>query len=116
MVSRLALKLSWQLLYDNNAELVLNGHDHDYERFAPQTPTGIRDDQRGVREFVVGTGGKNHYRVTTKAKGSLKRISNRYGVLRLGLLRDHRYRYSFLGVGGDVLDRGVSRCTNRPHR
>ena len=97
----------WNLVNAGGADIVLNGHDHIYERFAKRG---------GMQQFTVGTGGKNHYRVTTKAKGSLKRISNRYGVLRLGLLRDHRYRYSFLSVGGDVVDRGVARCTNRPHR
>jgi len=50
----------WQALYDYNAELILNGHDHDYERFAPQDPGGNADPKRGIREFVVGTGGKNH--------------------------------------------------------
>ncbi len=50
----------WQALYDFNAELILNGHDHDYERFAPQNPRGAADPKRGIREFVVGTGGKNH--------------------------------------------------------
>jgi acid phosphatase type 7 len=48
----------WQALYDFNAELILNGHDHDYERFAPQDPNGNADPKRGIREFVVGTGGK----------------------------------------------------------
>ncbi len=47
----------WQALYEAGAELVLNGHHHDYERFAPQTPAGALDPTFGVREFVVGTGG-----------------------------------------------------------
>lgn len=51
----------WQDLYQAGAEIVLNGHDHDYERFAPQTPAAIADPQRGIREFVVGTGGKSLY-------------------------------------------------------
>src|SRR5579864_1920110 len=46
----------WQALYDFNAELIVNGHDHDYERFAPQNPNGNADSKRGLREFVVGTG------------------------------------------------------------
>ena len=48
---------AFQILYDNNADLVINGHDHDYERFAPQTPSGTADPARGIREIVVGTGG-----------------------------------------------------------
>jgi len=49
----------WHDLYESGADVVLNGHDHDYERFAPQTPGGVRNEERGIREFVVGTGGKN---------------------------------------------------------
>jgi hypothetical protein len=49
----------WQVLYDAGAELIVNGHDHDYERFAPQAPNGVADPARGIREFVVGTGGKS---------------------------------------------------------
>jgi len=48
----------WQALYDAGADVVINGHDHDYERFAPQNPQGQPDFAHGVREFVVGTGGK----------------------------------------------------------
>ena len=51
----------WQALYDYGADVILNGHDHDYERFAPQTPTGVRDNVNGIREFVVGTGGNSLY-------------------------------------------------------
>ena len=47
----------WDALYAAGADLVVNGHDHDYERFAPQDPDGDRDRERGIREFVVGTGG-----------------------------------------------------------
>ena len=50
----------WQALYDAGAEVVLSGHDHHYERFAPQAPDGSSDPQRGIREFVVGTGGRSH--------------------------------------------------------
>src|SRR5439155_12275586 len=56
-----AMQAIWQELYDADVEIVLNGHDHDYERFAPQTPDGRSDPGRGIREFVVGTGGANHY-------------------------------------------------------
>ncbi len=54
------MKALWQALYDAHAEVVVNGHDHNYERFAPQNPDGASDSARGIREFVVGTGGKNH--------------------------------------------------------
>ena len=51
---------SWDALYAAGADVVLSGHDHDYERFAPQTSSGVADPDRGIREFVVGTGGKSH--------------------------------------------------------
>ena len=53
----------WDALYAAGADIVLNGHDHDYERFAPQTPAGVADPGAGIREFVVGTGGASHYAV-----------------------------------------------------
>jgi hypothetical protein len=49
----------WQALYNANADVVVGGHDHDYERFAPQTALAKPDPERGIREFVLGTGGKN---------------------------------------------------------
>src|SRR2546429_536276 len=52
----------WQILYTRGADVILSGHDHDYERFAPQDPSGKLDAEHGIREFVVGTGGKNSHR------------------------------------------------------
>ena len=49
----------WQALYEAGAELVVNGHEHNYERFAPQTPEGVSDPQHGVREIVAGVGGRS---------------------------------------------------------
>ena len=54
------IKPVWPVLYDADADVVVNGHDHDYERFGPQTPDAAPDAIRGIRKFVVGTGGKNH--------------------------------------------------------
>src|SRR5262249_55485226 len=56
------MKPLWQILYTGGADVVINGHDHDYERFAPQDPEGRADASHGIREFVVGTGGKNSHR------------------------------------------------------
>jgi hypothetical protein len=84
---------------------VLNGHDHIYERFAKRS---------GIKQFVVGTGGKNHYAIEHKAKGSQKRIGDRYGVIRLDLSSDGSYRYAFVTVTGTVRDSGDVRCTNEP--
>src|SRR2546430_17726038 len=47
----------WQALYDAGAELVLAGHDHNYQRFRPQTPTGVADPITRIREFIAGMGG-----------------------------------------------------------
>ena len=95
----------WKIANAGGVDLVLNGHDHIYERFAKRS---------GVQQYVVGTGGKNHYQITTKAPGSLKRIGDRYGVLRLDLSSDGSYRHAFATAGGSVVDRGKVRCTNAP--
>ncbi len=52
-----SMRPTWDALYAANADVVVNGHDHNYERFAPQSPSGAADPARGIREFVVGTGG-----------------------------------------------------------
>jgi hypothetical protein len=75
----------WQALHDANAEIVLDGHDHTYERFLPQTPDGTLDLSRGIQEFVVGSGGKNHYGFGTIIPNSAARNSDTFGVLRLTL-------------------------------
>ncbi len=72
-------------LYDFGAELVLVGHDHHYERFAPQTATGALDAARGIVQIVVGTGGRSHYATRTPLPNSLVRNSDTFGVLRLTL-------------------------------
>jgi hypothetical protein len=75
------IKPLWQALYDANADVVVNGHDHDYERFAPQTPDGGSDAARGILEFVAGTGGKNHRAVGPPKPN--KRSARRDGFRRL---------------------------------
>ena len=67
----------WQALYDANADVVLVGHDHDYERFAPQTPTGTLDLARGIRQFVTGSGGKNVRTFpTVRPNGEVRDVSS----------------------------------------
>jgi acid phosphatase type 7 len=75
----------WHALHGAGADMVLVGHDHDYERFAPQTPHGRADPARGIRQFVVGTGGKTHYGFRTIRANSQVRNSRTFGVLRLAL-------------------------------
>lgn len=90
------------------AELVLSGHDHDYERFEPMTAAGVAD-PAGVRQFVVGTGGKNHYAITTVRAGSQVHDDATYGALAL-TLHAGSYDWSFVSEGGSVLDSGTAAC------
>ena len=75
----------WQDLYSAGADVVLNGHLHVYERFAPQTPYGRADPARGIREFVVGTGGTGLGRFRVVKANSQVRNASTHGVLRLTL-------------------------------
>lgn len=99
----------WQILYDAGADVVVGGHEHNYERFAPQTPAGAADPARGIREFVVGTGGASHYGFAGAKPNSEVRIPNQYGVLKL-TLAPGSYTWEFIATGGGVLDSGSGRC------
>jgi acid phosphatase type 7 len=104
------LRTFWDPLHAAGADVVLNGHDHIYERFAPQTPAGGRDDQAGIREFVVGTGGANHTSLATTFPNSEVRNDRAYGVLLL-TLRDGGYDWRFEPVaGGSFRDSGSGSC------
>lgn len=105
-----SLQPLWQALYDADADVILGGHDHDYERFAPQTPVGVADAARGIREFVVGTGGRSHYsRGIVKANSEVFNGTT-YGVLKL-TLSPGSYAWQFVPVsGGTFTDSGTGRC------
>lgn len=91
----------WDLLARAKADVVLQGHDHHYERFAPI---------KGIRSFVVGTGGKSHYPTLLPRPGSMVRNADSYGVLRL-TLRPTGYAWKFLPVEGSTFtDAGTARC------
>jgi hypothetical protein len=99
----------WRLLRADGADIVLNGHDHLYERFRPQDPTGSRD-SGGIREFVVGTGGEELYGITGAQPNSEVRNTDAFGVLRL-TLGDGRYDWSFLpALGASFTDSGSGAC------
>jgi len=101
----------WQDLYNARATIVLNGHDHDYERFAPQDPDGKADPARGIREFVVGTGG-NHKRTFAASPdpNSEARMTGMFGVLKL-TLHAHSYDWEFIPEAGKSFhDSGSSNC------
>ena len=97
-------------LYDAGVELVLSGHDHDYERFAPQTPARTADPQKGVRQFVVGTGGKNFYTFNRPEPNSEVRDAQTFGVLEL-TLRPDSYDWKFVPEAGKTFtDKGSDVC------
>jgi hypothetical protein len=100
----------WHVLYEAGADVVLNGHDHDYERFAPMNPAGQADARRGIRQFVVGTGGANLTRLYRLADNSQVWTRDNHGVLELTLRRTG-YDWRFLAAGsGAVIDQGSERC------
>jgi hypothetical protein len=100
----------WEVLYAHGADVVLSGHDHDYERFAPQTPGGAVDQQRGIREFVVGTGGGSRRVFRTIRRNSEVRDTKTFGVLRLDL-RAGEYTWLFVPEAGKTFtDSGTGRC------
>jgi acid phosphatase type 7 len=90
---------SWDALYAAGADVVLSGHDHDYERFAPQTSSGVADPERGIREFVVGTGGRSLRAFGTIRANSEVRNSDTYGVLKL-TLHASSYEWQFVPEAG----------------
>jgi hypothetical protein len=100
----------WQDLYAAGADIVLSGHDHLYERFAPQSPSGVADPTRGIREWVVGTGGSSHYSFTAPVTNSEVRDNTSFGVLKL-TLRTSSYDWKFVPVAGSSFtDSGSGTC------
>lgn len=108
------MKDAWRALLDAGAEMVLSGHDHDYERFAPQDAQG-QQHARGIRQFVVGTGGAYSTPFLLPLRNSERRDNSRTGVLKL-LLKDGAYAWEFLEAAyqgfpnGNAPDRGEGQC------
>ena len=105
----------WQDLYDYGAEIVVNGHYHNYERFAAQTPAGVADPSTGIREFVVGTGGAglSGFKSVVMANSQVRDRST-YGVLKL-TLHDDGYDWRFIPIAGQSFsDSGSADCHGRP--
>lgn len=99
----------WQILYEAGVEVVLNGHDHHFERFAPQDPSGRPDGVRGIRQFTVGTGGYTLYGVVQRQPNSEVQASV-HGVLKL-TLRPGAYDWQFIPVPGTTFaDSGSGNC------
>jgi acid phosphatase type 7 len=99
----------WDALYQAGADVILNGHEHVYERFAPQTPAAAAN-ANGIRQFTVGTGGRSHYTIGTIQPNSEVRDGNTYGVLKL-TLHATGYDWQFVPVAGaSFTDSGTASC------
>ncbi len=104
------VKPLWDVLYAAGVDVVLSGHEHNYERFAPQDPNGRADPKRGIREFVVGTGGYYHYPIVEPIAHSKTHNDHTYGVLKL-TLHPKGYEWRFVPAGGGTFtDSGNARC------
>jgi hypothetical protein len=107
------LRAFWNLLYAAGADIVLSGHRHNYERFARQSPTGVADPVRGIRQFVVGTGGTSLSSFgSTVAANSQIRNDRTHGVLRL-TLNPTSYDWQFVPIAGQTFtDSGSTSCAS----
>jgi chitodextrinase len=99
----------WDALYAANADVVINGHDHNYQRYLPLNPSGARDDARGLVEFVAGTGGRSHYGIRADSR-RVTADGGTYGVLKL-TLRATGYDWQFIPESGRTFtDSGSASC------
>jgi hypothetical protein len=99
----------WDDLYAAGADVVLVGHEHNYQRYAKQDPSGHAT-RRGIRQFVVGTGGKSLYGLEEEDPNLQVADATHFGVLRL-FLGERSYSWSFVGIDGSILDHGgPTRC------
>ena len=103
------MRPAWQALYEANAEVILAGHHHAYERFAPMRPDGTRDDVTGIRSFVAGLGGAFVNPFRTTVPNSLVRYNLTYGLLKFTLGTD-TYTWEFIPTTGLFRDTGTGTC------
>jgi acid phosphatase type 7 len=104
----------WNDLYNAGADIVLNGHAHDYERFAPQTSAGAADPAKGLRQFVVGTGGKDFHTMGAPIANSAAINASQFGVLKL-ILHSGGYDWQFISANGySFSDSGSGSCHSAP--
>jgi Calcineurin-like phosphoesterase len=99
----------WRALYAAGADVVVNGHDHDYERFGPQDPAGHPDAARGIREFVVGTGGAAIRGFNPPVANSELRLAIGPGVIKF-TLHPRSYDWTWFSATTDVTDSGGAPC------
>jgi hypothetical protein len=98
----------WQLLYEQGVDVIVNAHEHMYERYAPMSPDGQRNDTRGIRQFIAGTGGSGLYALRRVHPQSEVQIIA-HGLLKL-TLSAHGYDWEFMQVGGARGDAGSDVC------
>lgn len=104
------VKPLWDALYEARADVVLSAHDHDYQRYVPQDPEGNAEPERGIRQFVVGSGGKSHYKIKEPLPNNTVYNDDTYGVLRLHL-KSNGYEWRFVPVEGrEFTDSGSDEC------
>jgi acid phosphatase type 7 len=104
------MKAAWDALYAAGADLVLNGHDHIYERFAPQTPDGVADPAHGIRQITIGEGGRSHHTIVSPLPTSEFRDADTFGLGEL-TLRDGAYDWRFVAINsGATVDSGSTSC------
>jgi hypothetical protein len=106
------LQAFWKDLYAAHADLILGGHEHSYERFAPQDPDGRPDPEYGIRQITVGTGGKSHTPLGVPQSNSEIRNADTFGVLKL-TLSPGKYLWEFVPEAGKTFrDSGEGTCHN----
>jgi hypothetical protein len=103
------VKPLWDALYEAGADVVLSAHDHSYERFAPQKPDGTADPERGIRQFIVGTGGSRLYGFKDVKPNSEVRYNSTPGVIKL-TLGSGSYTWEFIPTEGTFSDKGTGTC------
>jgi hypothetical protein len=100
----------WTILAEGGADLVLGGHEHDYERFAPLNAAGVADSAAGMQEIIAGTGGGELRGIRyPHSTNSVVHVQGHFGVLKLALGSDE-YSYTFIGVDGRIWDAGARKC------
>ncbi len=100
----------WETLYAEDVDVIITAHDHSYERFAPQTPDGVANDSRGIRSFVVGTGGTGLRTLGTVKANSQVFNAKAHGVLKM-TLSPNGYAWQFLAIAGqNFTDAGSGSC------
>jgi len=112
-----AMEQLWEIMFANDVDLILNGHDHHYERFHRQTPAAMADTVKGIEQIIVGTGGATlrgfrsrfGFRSRSMAPNSHIRVQGHFGVL-IVTLGAGAYRTAFLDINRRVWDRSGGKC------